>query len=123
MMKNYYDWSIFNTYRAFRHRRRAIVYRLAAWLAKKSSLMSRPKGFAQASFASAFAVYPITHCLGDASGAFLFALSTTGNSGTYLNHTATATSLRLCDCRFTEPVFVGSGGVSSELVSGFQRGR
>ena len=25
MMKNYYDWSIFNTYRAFRYRRRALA--------------------------------------------------------------------------------------------------
>ena len=25
MMKNYYDWSIFNTYRAFRHRRQALA--------------------------------------------------------------------------------------------------
>ncbi len=47
----------------------------------------------------------ITHCLGDASGAFLFSLSTAGNSGVYLNHTAAAASLRLCDCRFTEPFF------------------
>ena len=31
----------------------------------------------------------------------LFALSTTGNSGIYLNHTATAASLRLCDCRLS----------------------
>ena len=41
----------------------------------------------------------------------------------YVSALAAAASLRLCDCRFTEPVFVGSGGVSSELVSGFQRGR
>ena len=85
--------------------------------------MSRPEGFAQTSFASAGAVLSLTHCLGDTSGAFLFSLSTAGNSGVYLNHTAADASLRLCDCRFTEPVFVGSGGVSSELVSGFQRGR
>ena len=31
----------------------------------------------------------------------LFALSTTGNSRIYLNHTATAASLRLCDCRLS----------------------
>ena len=90
---------------------------------REPSLMSRPEGFAQTSFASAGAVLSLMHRLGDSSGAFLFALSTAGNSGTYLNHTAADASLRLCDCRFTEPVFVGSGGVSSELVSGFQRGR
>lgn len=32
---------------ALRLRRRAIVNRLAAWLAKKSSLRSRPEGFAR----------------------------------------------------------------------------
>ena len=34
--------------------------------------MSRPKEFAQTSFASAGAVYPITHCLGDSSEGLLF---------------------------------------------------
>ena len=69
MMKNYYGWSIFNTYRAFQHRRRALA-------TLPLSLGLNPDGLTYR-LAALLAKNPITHCLGDTSGAFSFAVELT----------------------------------------------